>query len=252
MNAQHVCGGGAGVVAGELADAVAGLVGGEHAAEALEELCFSRPTTGSANALAALPYAPYGRPMVGRSLLRRLESGVERHGLLIRRLKVADEPALAAAIAASLDHLRPWMPWAAGEPVPSGARRVLLRQWEELWGTGAERNVGVFDDAGVAGVAGLIDRVGRGALEIGYWTNVGKLRCGVASTAAGVLTELAFEDPAVDRVEIHHDRANLASSGVPQRLGYRRLTERKRQPEAPADTGIEVVWIVTRAEWFQK
>lgn len=184
--------------------------------------------------------------MIDVSLLQRLEEGVERNGLVVRRLRVSDEAQVAKAIKDSLEHLRPWMPWAAAEPLTPMDRRALLATWERAWDAGTERNVGVFDGPSVVGVAGLTDRPGPGAREIGYWTHVGHLRRGVASTAASLLTELAWEDPTVDRVEIHHDRANVASGGVPRRLGYQRIGERERGPQAPAETGTEVVWAITR------
>lgn len=184
--------------------------------------------------------------MIDVSLLQRLEEGVERNGLVVRRLRVSDEEAVTEAVKASLEHLRPWMPWAAAEPLTPVDRRALLGTWERAWGTGTERNVGVFDGPSVVGISGLTARPGPGAREIGYWTHVGHLRRGVASTAASVLTELAWEDPTIDRVEIHHDKANAASGGVPRRLGFRRIGERERAPQAPAETGIEVVWALTR------
>ena len=35
-----------------------------------------------------------------------------------------------------------------------------------------------------------------------------------------MLTHLAFADPAIERVEIRCDVGNVASAGVPRRLGY--------------------------------
>ncbi len=44
--------------------------------------------------------------------------------------------------------------------------------------------------------------------------------------AASALTDHAFARPDIDRVEIHHDRANVASEGVPRALGYRLVGDR--------------------------
>ena len=53
----------------------------------------------------------------------RLPDHVESPRLTIRRWRPDDVDALSAAIVASVDHLRPWMPWAADEPIGSARAR---------------------------------------------------------------------------------------------------------------------------------
>ena len=58
--------------------------------------------------------------------------------------------------------------------------------------------------------------------------------------------EQAFRLPGVDRVEIIHDELNVASGGVPRKLGF---TEVGRQPlsaPTPGGSGVGVVWRLTR------
>jgi len=51
----------------------------------------------------------------------------------------------------------------------------------------------------------------------------------------------------MDRVEIHHDRANAASGRVPAKLGYRRAgTCPARFELSPGDSGISVLRRPTR------
>ena len=88
-----------------------------------------------------------------------------------------------------------------------------------------------------------------GALEIGYWVHAAFVRRGIASKAAALLTDAAFAIPDIERVEIHHDKANSASAGVPRRLGYRFVGEQRDEVTAPADSGIECVWRIERDEW---
>ena len=52
-------------------------------------------------------------------LPERLPDHVESPRLTIRRWNAGDADALSAAILASVHHLRPWMPWAADEPIGS-------------------------------------------------------------------------------------------------------------------------------------
>jgi ribosomal-protein-serine acetyltransferase len=108
----------------------------------------------------------------------------------------------------------------------------------------------IVRDGRVAGGCGLHRRGGPNTLEIGYWTHPAFLRLGVARTAARLLTELAFTVPGIERVEIHHDKANQASAGVPRSLGYRPIREQPGTPSAPAEHGIDCTWRVTRDEWL--
>jgi RimJ/RimL family protein N-acetyltransferase len=63
------------------------------------------------------------------------------------------------------------------------------------------------------------------------------------------LIDAAFSVPGIDRVEIHHDKANQASAGVPRKLGFRWLGEESDEPEAPAEVGIECRWRMDRDAW---
>ena len=60
---------------------------------------------------------------------------------------------------------------------------------------------------------------------------------------------VAFHQPEIARVEIHHHKANIASAGVPRKLGFRLVREVPDEPEAPGEIGISCEWQTTRAEW---
>jgi RimJ/RimL family protein N-acetyltransferase len=138
------------------------------------------------------------------------------------------------------------------EPLPLERRRALLEEWEREWLRGGDVLLGVFVDGRVAGGCGLHRRIGPCGLEIGYWTHPAFLRRGIATRAAALLTDAAFAVPGITHVEIHHDKANEASRGVPVNLGYRLIGELPDEPDAPADLGIECRWRLTREEWDQR
>jgi RimJ/RimL family protein N-acetyltransferase len=75
------------------------------------------------------------------------------------------------------------------------------------------------------------------------------LRRGVATTAARLLTDAALTFPGIAHVEIHHDKMNRASGGVPRKLGYRFIGEIPHEPVAPAEVGVSYRWRMTAAEW---
>jgi ribosomal-protein-serine acetyltransferase len=55
--------------------------------------------------------------------------------------------------------------------------------------------------------------------------------------------------PPTPRVEIHHDKANQATAGVPRKLGVEWLGESRDAPEALADLGIEWRWRIEKEAW---
>ena len=90
--------------------------------------------------------------------------------LVVRRYAPADATQLHEAILDSLEHLTPWMPWAALEPLDLADREKLIADWKERWQTGEDFNFGVFENGRLVGGCGLHRRIGPGGLEIGYWT----------------------------------------------------------------------------------
>ena len=137
----------------------------------------------------------------------------------------------------------------ANEPQTLVERRAMLAKREHKWRAGGDVMLGIFVEGTVAGSCGLHRRLGPSALEIGYWLHRSFTRRGLATTAARLLTEAAFSRPEITHVEIHTDRANSASAGVPRRLGYRLVGERPDERHGPADVGIECVWRMGRDVW---
>jgi ribosomal-protein-serine acetyltransferase len=170
-------------------------------------------------------------------------------GLLLGQWRIADAEALGRAVAESADHLRPWMGWIAEEPVSLERRRARIEEWEREWSSGGDTLFGAFLGSEVVGGCGLHRRIAADGLEIGYWIHPAHLRRGLATRAAWLLTGAALELPGITHVEIHHDKANQASAGVPNKLGFRWLGETRDEPEAPADIGLEWRWRMDRATW---
>jgi ribosomal-protein-serine acetyltransferase len=162
--------------------------------------------------------------------------------LVVRMWTEDDAPALGRAVRESLDHLRPWMPWAAQEPVGARARRAWIRDRLTEAADGGDRAYGLFLGGRVVGGCGLHRRIGPAALELGYWVHAAFTRRGFATTAGRFALGEAFAQPGIDRVEIHHDVANPASGRVAAALGFTCVGERRRRPEAPAETGCMRVW----------
>jgi ribosomal-protein-serine acetyltransferase len=169
-----------------------------------------------------------------------IEAGVA----VLRRWRPADVDAACRAVVESMDHLRPWMPWADNFTVESEAEFIAQSQAD--WESGAAFNYAILVDGEIAGSVGLMARIDPGGLEIGYWIHKDYTRRGLATAASAAVVEQAFALPGIDHVEIVHDEMNVASGGIPRKLGF---TETGRRPLAapPADgTGMGVVWRLNR------
>ncbi|GAA2446090.1 GNAT family N-acetyltransferase [Streptomyces pulveraceus] len=176
---------------------------------------------------------------------------MELDGLALRRFDgERDLPELFRVIEESLDHLRPWMPWAA-EHSMAGTRRFLAKR-AERWASGEEFTYAIVLDGAIVGACGLFRRhaAPENGREIGYWLHPAATGRGLVTRSVRALTELAFRIPGVDHVEIVHDVANTASGAVPARLGFtehlRRPSESPAESLAPADSGEDRVWRLTR------
>ena len=173
---------------------------------------------------------------------------IEHAPVTLRRFRSEDVDALFHAVTESLGELRPWMPWAADYSRASAEEYLAgsIKSWDE----GTEYNYAItIPDAGetvLAGVAGLMTRIGPGGLEIGYWVHRAYTGRGLATAATAALVEEAFGLPGVDWVEIVHDELNVASGQIPRKLGFTEAGRRPLDAPSPSGTGTGVVWRLTR------
>jgi RimJ/RimL family protein N-acetyltransferase len=170
---------------------------------------------------------------------------IELTGSVLSRIRESDSEQIGAAVLASLEHLRPWMPWATAAGAAPVPQRAWAREAEGQWAPGVAYlyTLRRAPDGPVLGTFGLHRRVGPGALEIGYWLHADATGQGYATRAAAALTAAALALPDISRVEIHTDEGNKASAAIPQRLGYRLDRVDARTAEAPAETGRLQIWV---------
>jgi RimJ/RimL family protein N-acetyltransferase len=162
--------------------------------------------------------------------------------LVLRCWEPRDAPLLKEAVDSSIDHLLPWMPWAAHEPQSLEEKVALLRQFRGKFDLGQDFTYGIFtrDEQRVVGGTGLHTRIGDEAFEIGYWIRASRAGEGLGTESTAALTRVAFELTDVDRIEIHCEPENERSRAIPRKLGYLEeatLRRRLRQPE-PRDVVI--------------
>jgi RimJ/RimL family protein N-acetyltransferase len=180
----------------------------------------------------------------------RLPGEVAGARVRLRRWLAADVSALASAVARNVEHLRPWMPWIEQEPLSTEARTALFEAWERSYLDGGDVVYGVFLDGQPIGGCGLHKRRGPHGLEIGYWIDKDHTHQGIATEVARVLTSTALSVPDITFVEIHHDKANIASSRVPEKLGYTFVGETQDSVTSPGEVGIDCAWRMEAADWI--
>jgi RimJ/RimL family protein N-acetyltransferase len=163
---------------------------------------------------------------------------------VLRPFRTSDADALARAVGESLEHLRPWMPWANnGSAEPDFQRRRLVAVVQQ-WDRGDEYQYGLFDpeETRVLGSFGLMTRRGRSSLEIGYWVHVNATGRGHATHAAAALTDVALAVRGVKQVLIYTDEANLRSAAIPKKLGFELVRVEAADRIASSETGRQQVW----------
>src|SRR5262249_61795867 len=106
--------------------------------------------------------------------------------LVLRRLRATDAGEIAAAVSASLEHLRPWMPWATPEAADPKTQRVRAAEADEMWAAGTDYIYSVFaaEESVLVGAIGLHRRGGGGGGEMRDWMAESHTRRGVGAGPA--------------------------------------------------------------------
>lgn len=114
---------------------------------------------------------------------------IETERLVIRCYQPQDAALLKAAIDESLDHLRPWMPWAVQEPESLAAKQGRMRKYRGQFDLGQDYVFGIFskNEELQVGSTGLHTRVGDKAREIGYWISAKHIQRGYATESTRAL-----------------------------------------------------------------
>jgi ribosomal-protein-serine acetyltransferase len=143
--------------------------------------------------------------------------------LIIRPPQAGDGPAYNAAINASRDHLRRFLPWVdhAHHSLEDSENFARLNYAKYLSRT--DIILGIFDRQTQAlyGGSGMhrLDWAVR-KFEIGYWVRKDAVGQGIISEAVNAITRYAFQQLQARRVEIRCETENVRSRAVAERLGY--------------------------------
>jgi RimJ/RimL family protein N-acetyltransferase len=178
---------------------------------------------------------------------------IQTERLVVRCWEPRDAPLLKEAVDASLDHLRPWMPWAHDDPQPLAAKVELLRAFRGKFDLDQEFVYGIFtaDESEVVGGTGLHRRSFEGVLEIGYWISAGRAGQGLGTEATAAVARVGFEVAGAERIEIRVATENTASLAIARKLGFVEEGTLRRFLHGPDGTPLQrdaVVFALLREE----
>ncbi len=142
--------------------------------------------------------------------------------LLIRMPRPGDGEAVHQAIQASLDDLKPWMPWAHAnqsiEDVELNVRKahVQFLAREDLRLHIFHKETGMFiASSGLHRINWNLPK-----FEIGYWIDSRYSGKGYMTEAVEAIAHFAFNELSARRVEIRCDPENRRSRKVAERIGF--------------------------------
>jgi ribosomal-protein-serine acetyltransferase len=138
----------------------------------------------------------------------------------IRPFRMEDADELFEAVRESIGELSPWMPWCHSDYSISDARDWIGKKIA-AFESRDEFHFAIVDGGGhLAGVCGLngISRENRVA-NLGYWVRSSKSRRGIATRAARLLADWAFQNSGLHRLEILVAIRNLPSLRVAAKAG---------------------------------
>ena len=118
-----------------------------------------------------------------------------------------------------MDELRPWMPWCHDAYSISESRDWVEKQIASF-AEKEEFHFAVFSANQFAGICGLngIQETNRLA-NLGYWIRTSMSNRGIATAAARLLAEWAFQNTELDRLEIVAAVGNIPSLRVAAKMG---------------------------------
>lgn len=146
----------------------------------------------------------------------------ETERLLIRMPRPGDGEIVHEAIQASLEELKPWMPWAhvtqSVEDVEVNIREAYAKflKREDLRLLVFEKETGrLIASSGLHRIDWNVPK-----FEIGYWIDSRFSGKGFVTEAVEGITQFAFGQLGAKRIEIRCDSRNVKSRRIPERLGF--------------------------------
>lgn len=180
---------------------------------------------------------------------------IETKRLIIRCYEPQDAERLKFSIDESLEHLIPWMPWAKGEPESIETKMERLRKYRGQFDLGLDYAFGIFskDEKKLIGSTGLHTSLDNNSREIGYWINAKHIKKGYATETVKALIKVGFEIEQLERIEIRCAPNNIASQGIPKKLGFfHEGTLKNRTTDTEGKLRDVMIWTMFKEDYLKK
>ncbi|MGH9321519.1 MAG: GNAT family N-acetyltransferase [Vicinamibacteria bacterium] len=164
-------------------------------------------------------------------------------------IELRDAESVFALIDSSRPYLRQWLPWVGSSRTVEDTRSFIAACLSQHAANQGFQCV-IRHRGEVAGVVGFrsVDWANR-RTEIGYWLGEEYQGCGIMTACCVALTDFAFREYGLNRVEIHVATSNSKSRAVPERLGFV-LEGVLREAERVNDRFVDgAVYSMLRSEW---
>ena len=161
-----------------------------------------------------------------------MKTEIHGDGIILRAYEKSFAPLLfEAAVESRADaEFRRWMPWCHENYTIEESREFIekteenWRNSEDIWRSGMEFGYAIFDAETGKFFGGTgINQPNKANkfFNLGYWIRTGAQNRGVASRAARILAQAAFEDLPVNRIEILVAVENVPSRKTAEKAGAR-------------------------------
>ena len=173
-----------------------------------------------------------------------------RGGVCLRVLEESDASELYALVDRNRAHIGEWMAWVAATHTHADILAFLRTTRKQLAANDGFQCAISADDT-IIGVVGFhaVDWTNR-STSIGYWLAEDRQGRGTMTAAVRALTDHAFRELWLNRVEIRAAVKNQRSRAIPERLGFEKegvLREAERLGERFNDL---VVYSMLAKDWM--
>jgi RimJ/RimL family protein N-acetyltransferase len=157
-----------------------------------------------------------------KPILMEFPEEIYTERLYIRKPMPGDGKVVFEAMQASLEELKPWMPWANRDQTEQEVE-ANMRDAHAKFLTREDLRLHIFDreTGGFIGATGL-HRMDWNIpkFEIGYWIDTRQSGKGYITESTQAITDFAFHELNAKRVEIRCDSRNTKSRAIPEKLGF--------------------------------
>ena len=186
-------------------------------------------------------------------ILRDFPDHFETERLLIRSARPGDGQMLFEAVTESLEHLKPWMPWAHHPVTPEAEEGIVRRMHADFLKRDdlplfmlAKENGRFIGGSGLHRIHWDVP-----SFEIGYWARVSEQGKGYITEAVRGIANFAFEKLFAERVEIKMDDRNEKSWRVAERLHFQLEGIHRNHARDTANQLRDTrVYAMIRSEWL--